>query len=154
MRVGIGYDVHAFEAGKRLVLGGVFIEGAPGLAAWSDGDVLAHSIADALLGAANLGDLGAHFPQKEVAKGTSSMDILSRTAGLVDQAGYRIENVDSTLVLQEVRIGPYCSEMADRIARALKIEQGRVSVKATTTDHLGFTGRAEGAAALSVALVE
>lgn len=154
MRIGIGYDVHAFEQGRRLILGGVSIDGAPGLSGWSDADVLCHSVADALLGAASLGDLGSHFPQDKVEEGSSSLEILSRTAILVRDAGFRIENVDSTLMLQDVRIGRYCDEMADLMSRALKIEQGRVSVKATSTDHLGFVGRAEGAAALAVALLQ
>lgn len=153
MRVGIGYDVHAFQPGRPLVLGGVVIEGAPGLAGRSDADVLSHSVADALLGAAALGDLGTHFPDEKVTEGASSLEILQLTASMVTESGFRIENVDSTLVLQEVRIGPYCKQMADRISRALKIEQSRVSVKATTTDRLGFVGRAEGAAALAVALI-
>lgn len=154
MRVGIGYDVHAFQPGRPLVLGGVVIEGAPGLAGRSDADVRSHSVADALLGAAALGDLGTHFPEEKVPAGTSSLEILQRTASLVTESGFSIENVDSTLVLQEVKIRPYCKQMADRISGALKIEQSRVSVKATTTDRLGFVGRAEGAAALAVALIQ
>lgn len=130
------------------------IEGAPGLTGWSDADVLSHSVGDALLGAANLGDLGSRFPAEAVEQGASSLDLLTRTASLVAAAGYRIQNVDSTVVLQEVRIAPYCKQMAGRISGALGIEEGRVSVKATTTDRLGFVGRAEGAAALAVALLE
>lgn len=153
MRVGIGYDVHAFSPGRKLILGGVFIEGAPGLGGWSDADVLAHSVADALLGAAGLGDLGAQFPEDRVAEGSSSLEILNRTASFVSEAGFLIENVDATVVLQEVRIGPYCSEMAKTIAQALGIDAARVSVKATSTDRLGSIGKGEGAAAMSVALI-
>lgn len=154
MRVGFGYDVHAFDPQRPLILGGVEIPDAVGLGGWSDADVVAHAISDALLGAAALGDLGQHFPVSAVAQGASSLRILSRTAELLTEAGYRLVNVDATVVIQEVRVAPYRDQMVQLVAEALDIESGRVSVKATTTDHLGFTGRGEGAAALAVVMIE
>lgn len=150
----MGYDVHAFDPSRTLVLGGVTIDGAPGLAGWSDADVVCHAVADALLGAARLGDLGTHFPEEAVAEGSSSLEILARTAKLLSEAGYRIVNVDCMVVVQSVRVGPHRHEMERRIGTALGIDPGAVSVKATSTDHLGFVGREEGAAGMAVALVE
>lgn len=150
----MGYDVHAFDPSRTLVLGGVTIDGAPGLAGWSDADVVCHAVADALLGAARLGDLGTHFPEEAVAEGSSSLEILARTAKLLSEAGYRIVNVDCMVVVQSVRVGPHRPEMERRIGTALGIDPGAVSVKATSTDHLGFVGREEGAAGMAVALVE
>jgi 2-C-methyl-D-erythritol 2,4-cyclodiphosphate synthase len=154
MRVGVGFDVHAFDPTRQLVLGGVPIAGAPGLAGWSDADALSHAIADALLGAAGLGDLGQHFPKDAVREGVSSQDLLSEVARLVQAAGYRIGNLDATIVAQAVRIGPHRSRMEETLAATLGIDRARVSIKATTTDHLGFTGRGEGIAAIAVALIE
>lgn len=154
MRVGFGYDAHGFAADRPLVLGGVQIRDTDGLAGHSDADVLAHAIADALLGAAAVGDLGKHFPASRLRPGASSLDILARTALLVAQEGLEIANVDATVVIQQVRIAPHRDEMIDRIARALGVEPDRISIKATTTDHLGFTGRGEGAAATAVCLLQ
>jgi len=136
MRVGLGFDVHAFDASRPLVLGGVTIAGAPGLAGWSDADVVSHAIVDALLGAAGLGDIGAYFPKEAVAEGVSSQDLLAEVARLVAAAGYRIGNIDATVVVQEVRIGSHravgilpeycCRELlADRRLRATLLPRRR-----------------------------
>ncbi|HEY8200563.1 MAG TPA: 2-C-methyl-D-erythritol 2,4-cyclodiphosphate synthase [Actinomycetota bacterium] len=157
MRVGTGYDAHAFDNSgqpRPLVLGGVTIAGAPGLAGRSDADVVSHAVIDALLGAAALGDLGDHFPAQAVPDGVSSLELLRRTQSLLAAAGFRIANVDVTAVIQDVRVGPHRQEMRSRIAGALGLDPGAVSVKATTTDRLGFAGRGEGAEAIAVALVE
>jgi 2-C-methyl-D-erythritol 2,4-cyclodiphosphate synthase len=154
MRIGSGYDVHAFDASRPLVLGGVRIEGAPGLGGRSDADVVCHAVIDALLGAAAMGDLGDHFPADAVPEGTSSLHLLAETRRLLAASGYRIVNVDVTAVIQNVRVGPHRQQMRDRIATALGIEPDFVSVKATTTDGLGFAGRGEGAEAIAVALLE
>ena len=157
-RVGLGFDAHAFAAvsdpARPLVLGGVTIEGAPGLAGWSDADVVAHALADAILGAAGLGDLGAHFPKDAVAEGVSSQRLLGEVVAMAAAAGYRIGNVDATVVCQEVRMGPHRARMQEQLAATLGLDPSAVSVKATTTDRLGFTGRGEGIAAIAVALLE
>lgn len=157
-RVGLGFDAHAFIAAghpaRPLVLGGVTIEGAPGLAGWSDADVVAHALGDAILGAAGLGDLGAHFPKDTVPQGVSSLRLLADVAGMVAAAGYRIGNVDATVICQEVRIGPHRAAMEETLAATLGLDPSSVSVKATTTDRLGFAGRGEGIAAVAVALLE
>ncbi|MEX0790690.1 MAG: 2-C-methyl-D-erythritol 2,4-cyclodiphosphate synthase [Actinomycetota bacterium] len=154
MRVGMGYDVHAFDESRPLILGGVTIQDHGGLAGHSDADVVSHAVADALLGAAGLGDLGTHFSADAVAEGESSLQILARTAALLADAGFTIVNVDVTVVIQNVRMAPHRLEMVSRVAGALSVEPGRVSVKSTTTDLLGFAGRGEGAAGIAVALVE
>jgi 2-C-methyl-D-erythritol 2,4-cyclodiphosphate synthase len=154
MRVGMGFDVHAFDPDRQLVLGGVSIGGAPGLAGWSDADALSHAIADALLGAGGLGDLGHHFPRDAVLEGVSSQDLLSEVARLVQAAGYRIGNLDATVIVQDIAVGPHRSRMEETLATTLGVDRARVSVKATTTDRLGFTGRGEGIAAMAVALIE
>lgn len=154
MRVGMGYDVHAFDESRPLILGGVKIQDHGGLAGHSDADVISHAVADALLGAAGLGDLGTHFSADAVPEGVSSLQILVRTATLLADAGFTIVNVDATVVIEQVRMAPYRQEMASRVAGALSLDPGRVSVKATTTDHLGFAGRGEGAAGIAVVLVE
>lgn len=154
MKVGLGCDVHAFDKSRPLVLGGVTIEGAPGLAGWSDADVLSHAVMDALLGAAGLGDLGEHFPEEAVEEGVSSLELVRRTALLIKEAGYRILNVDCQIGIQDVRIAPFRSEIQKRIAEALGVDTGMVNVKATSTDRLGFVGRAEGAVGMAVAAVD
>lgn len=154
MRVGMGFDVHAFDAARPLVLGGVTIEGAPGLAGWSDADVVSHAIADALLGAAGLGDLGTYFPKDAVAEGSSSQLLLAEVARLIADAGYRVGNIDCVVVVQEVRVGPHRAAMEAVLSASLGVPADDVSVKATTTDHLGFTGRGEGVSAMAVALLE
>ena len=155
MRVGFGYDVHAFVEGRPLVLGGVVIPHTHGLLGHSDADVLLHAIADALLGAGALGDIGRHFPDSDPAyKGISSLLLLERTVELIRREGFSVHNVDSTLVLQKPRLAPYISEMVKEIARVLGLPVSAVNVKATTTEKLGFTGRQEGVAAYAVALLE
>lgn len=155
MRVGFGYDVHAFVEGCPLVLGGVEIPHTHGLLGHSDADVLLHAIADALLGAGALGDIGRHFPDSDPAyKGISSLLLLERTVELIRREGFSVHNVDSTLVLQKPRLAPYISEMVKEIARVLGLPVSAVNVKATTTEKLGFTGRQEGVAAYAVALLE
>jgi 2-C-methyl-D-erythritol 2,4-cyclodiphosphate synthase len=154
MRVGIGFDVHAFDSSRPLVVGGVHIEGAPGLAGHSDADVLCHAIADAMLGAANLGDLGSHFPDSDATwKGASSLDILARVHGLLADAGLVVASVDATVLLEAPKLAPYREEMCKKIAEAIGAEADRVSVKATTTEGLGTVGRGEGAACMAVALL-
>ena len=155
MRIGQGYDAHPFEDGRRLVLGGVTFEGETGLAGHSDGDVATHAVIDALLGAAALGDIGAHFPSTDERwRGADSIDLLCQVAKLVVVAGFRVGNVDLTVVAERPRIGPRAKEMRERLASALGVDTARVSVKATTTDGLGFTGRGEGIAAHAVALLD
>lgn len=155
MRVGFGYDVHAFVEGRPLVLGGVEIPHTHGLLGHSDADVLLHAIADALLGAAALGDIGRHFPDSDPAyKGISSLLLLERTMELIRREGFSVHNVDSTLVLQKPRLAPYISRMVEEIARVLGLPVSAVNVKATTTEKLGFTGRREGIAAYAVALLD
>lgn len=154
MRAGIGYDVHGFDATCPLVLGGVTIEDAPGLAGWSDADVVCHAVIDAALGAAALGDLGEHFPEDAVPEGASSLEMLARTADMVREAGYEFSSVDVTVMIQDVRVGPYRKLMAERVAESLAISSDLVSIKATTTDRLGFIGRGEGAGCTAVVLVE
>ncbi|MGH2768224.1 MAG: 2-C-methyl-D-erythritol 2,4-cyclodiphosphate synthase, partial [Actinomycetota bacterium] len=152
-RVGIGFDVHGFDETRRLVLGGVEIEGATGLAGWSDADVASHAVADALLGAAGLGDLGAHFPEEALPRGSSSLEILAKVASMLAKAGLRVANVDCVVAIQAVPLARYRGRMEARIASALEIGPESVNVKATTTDRLGFVGRREGAAAMAVVLV-
>ncbi len=154
MRTGIGFDAHAFDSARPLVLGGVIIPGAQGLAGWSDADVLSHAVADALLGAAALGDLGVHFSESEVPEGMSSTEILTRTNELLADAGYSIVNIDATVIAQNIVIAPYSAAIRAKMSTALGIDEGAVSVKATTSDKLGFTGRDEGIAALAVAGIE
>ena len=154
MRVGIGYDVHAFDEHRPLILGGVLVEGAPGLAGWSDADLLSHAVADALLGAAHLGDIGDHFSQESVPEGLESLEMLVNTAALVRSAGFEIANIDTVLMIQDVRVSPHKAQMEARMAESLSVDPSLVSVKATTTDRLGFVGKSEGAAAMAVALIE
>jgi 2-C-methyl-D-erythritol 2,4-cyclodiphosphate synthase len=153
-RVGIGVDAHAFSGAKTLVLGGVEFPGEAGLAGHSDGDVVAHALIDALLGAANLGDIGGMFPADEDRwLGASSLDLLARAWAEARASGWELVNADCVLVGERPRIASRRSEMAARLAEALGVDAGRVSVRATTTDGLGFTGRGEGLAANAVALL-
>ena len=153
-RVGTGVDAHALEAGRDLVLGGVAIPHPSGLAGHSDGDALSHAIIDALLGAAGAGDIGRHFPPGEPSlAGISSLILLERTAGVIAADGWSIVNVDATMLAQRPRLSPHVEEMRDKIAAALSVEPPQISVKATTTDYLGFTGREEGIAAIALALL-
>ena len=152
-RVGTGFDAHAFEDGVSLVLGGVRIEHTRGLAGHSDGDVLAHALVDAVLGAAGLGDIGALFPSgEERFRGISSLDLLRDAYAEVREAGWRLVNADCVLVGEEPRIAGRRDEMRQRLQQA--VGEGEVNVRATTTDGLGFTGRGEGLAAHAVALLE
>jgi len=157
MRSGIGYDVHRLEADRPLVLGGVRLEHPQGLglAGHSDADVLCHAIADAILGAAGVQDIGHYFPNTDPSlRGISSLEILRRVAGIISEAGARLINVDSTVVAEEPRIGPFVQEMREHIADALGLDSSRIGVKATTNECLGFLGRGEGIAALATAMVE
>jgi 2-C-methyl-D-erythritol 2,4-cyclodiphosphate synthase len=154
-RAGIGYDIHRLAADRRLVLGGVAIEHPTGLVGHSDGDVLLHALMDALLGAANLGDLGRHFPSDDPAyAGASSLGLLTRVGALIREAGFAMASLDATVIAQAPRLAPHVGAMRDAIAGALGIESGRVSVKATTNDGLGVVGSAEAIAALAIALLD
>ena len=154
-RAGIGYDIHRLAADRRLTLGGVAIEHPTGLVGHSDGDVLLHAVMDALLGAANLGDLGSHFPSDDPAfAGASSLGLLRRVGGLVREAGFAVASLDATVIAQAPRLAPHVSAMRDAIAGALDTEVGRVSVKATTNDGLGTVGSGEAIAAIAIALLE
>lgn len=154
MRIGTGYDVHKLVEGRKLILGGVEIPYEKGLLGHSDADVLVHAIMDALLGAAALGDIGLHFPDKDPAyKGADSLDLARRVSGILAENGYLIENIDSTVIAQAPKLRPYIDEMRANIAEALDLDVTRVSVKATTEEHLGFTGRGEGISAQAVALI-
>ncbi len=153
-RIGQGFDVHRFAADRKLVLGGVEIPSEKGLLGHSDADVLVHAIADALLGAAALGDIGHHFPDTDARyKGISSILLLEHVGGLLRSKGYAIANVDATLVMERPKIAPFVEAMRANIARALDIDAGQVSVKATTNEGLGFIGSGEGAVAHAVALI-
>ncbi len=155
MRIGHGYDVHRLVEGRKLILGGVDVPYAKGLLGHSDADVLLHAISDAILGAIGEGDIGRHFPDTDPAyKGADSIKLLQHVMGLVDAKGYRIGNVDATIVAQRPKLAPFIQQMRQNIARALATEDDRVNVKATTTEELGFAGRGEGIAAYGVALLE
>jgi 2-C-methyl-D-erythritol 2,4-cyclodiphosphate synthase len=155
LRIGLGIDAHAFKAGVPLVLAGVAIDHPRGLAAHSDGDVIAHALTDALLGAAGLADIGALFPSgDERYRGADSLALLAEAYRQVREAGFELVNADCVLVGQEPRIAPHREEMRRRLAGALGVGAGLVNVRATTTDRLGFTGRGEGLAAQAVALLE
>lgn len=154
MRIGSGFDAHAFSTGRELVVGGVRIAHDRGLHGHSDADVLSHAIGDALLGAAALGDLGARFPATDEWKDASSLSILGSIASALRNAGFDIVNVDSTVIAQAPRLGPHVAAMREAIASALGVGVEKVSVKATSTDGMGFTGRREGIAAMAVASIE
>ena len=154
LRVGIGVDAHAFSEEAVLVLGGVELPGEAGLAGHSDGDVVAHALVDAVLGAAGLGDIGSFFPSDDAEwEGASSLLFLERAMAAVREAGYELVNADCVLVGERPRIAPIREEMEARLAAALGVQATRVAVRATTTDGLGFTGRGEGLAAHAVALL-
>lgn len=155
MRAGIGYDSHRFAEGRRLVLGGVDVPHTLGLDGHSDADAVSHAVTDALLGAAALGDIGAHFPPVgEEWRDGDSIDLLTRAAALVREAGYRPANVDVTVVCETPRLAPHIPEMRERLADALGLGTGAVSVKATTNEGMGWIGRGEGVAALAVATID
>ncbi|HUN70150.1 MAG TPA: 2-C-methyl-D-erythritol 2,4-cyclodiphosphate synthase [Burkholderiales bacterium] len=155
MRIGQGMDVHALVAGRRLVIGGVEIPHDKGLAGHSDADVLLHAICDALLGAAALGDIGWHFPDSNPAyRDVDSRELLRATGRKIAEAGFRIVNLDATIIAQAPRMAPHIAKMIGNIASDLGLNPAAVSVKATTTEKLGLTGRGEGIAAQAVALIE
>ncbi len=154
MRIGTGYDVHRLTEDRLLILGGVTIPYEKGLLGHSDADVLVHAIMDALLGAAALGDIGKHFPDNDPEyKGISSMKLLSHVRNLLEQNGYLVGNIDSTIVAQAPKLAPYLPQMIENIAEVLGIDSSQVSVKATTEERLGFTGSGEGIAAQAVCLL-
>ena len=153
-RVGFGYDVHQLSPGRKLIVGGVIIPHTKGAKGHSDADVLLHAIADALLGAAALGDIGTHFPDADTRfKNMDSKVIVERVVALLKEKNYAIENVDTTVVLQQPKLSPYIPRMRKQIAAVLEIDVSDVSVKASTTEHLGFIGREDGIAAYAVAMV-
>ena len=155
MRVGHGYDVHRLTEGRKLILGGEEIPWERGLLGHSDADVLTHAVMDALLGAAGLGDIGRHFPDSDPAyKGADSLALTRAVAGLVAEHGFRVGNIDATILCQAPKLAPHIAAMRQNIADAFGIDAGAVSVKATTEEHLGFTGAGQGIAAHAVALLE
>lgn len=155
LRIGHGYDVHRLVPGRKLILGGVDIPWEMGLDGHSDADVLLHAVMDALLGAAAMGDIGALFPDNDDAfLGISSLTLLHRVAEKLTEHGWQVVNVDATLIAQRPKVGPYRDAMRSNIAEALQIDLSQVSVKATTEEHLGFTGDGSGMAAHAVALLE
>ena len=155
MRIGHGYDVHRFVKDRDLILGGVKIPFEMGLLGHSDADVLVHAVMDALLGAAGLRDIGYHFPDNDPQyKGADSVKLLGRVSEKLTAAGYRVSNVDATVLAQNPKLKPYIPQMAENIAQALHIDVSRVNVKATTEEGLGFTGAMEGIASHAVCLLE
>ncbi len=155
IRIGHGYDVHRLVEGRKLVLGGVHIPFERGLLGHSDADVLTHAIMDALLGACALGDIGRHFPDNDVTyKDISSLELLKKVGALIKKAGFRVVNIDATLVIQRPKVAPFVETMVNNIANILDIESGRINIKATTEEHLGFTGREEGVCAHAVVSVQ
>lgn len=155
MRIGIGYDVHKLVEDRKLILGGVEIPHTLGLLGHSDADVLLHAIMDAILGAVGLGDIGKHFPDSdEKYKGISSLKLLEEVSALVQQEGYVVGNIDATIIAQQPKLRPYIEEMETNIAKTLQIAVSQVNVKATTEEHLGFTGREEGISSQAICLME
>jgi 2-C-methyl-D-erythritol 2,4-cyclodiphosphate synthase len=155
IRIGHGYDVHAFSDDRKCIIGGVEIPYEKGLLGHSDADVLLHAISDSLLGAAALGDIGKHFPDTDPEfKGADSLVLLEKVNQLLEQKGYKVVNVDATVIAQAPKLAPYIIEMRENIAKALKTDVDFISVKATTEEKLGFTGRKEGISAHSVCLIE
>lgn len=153
-RIGHGYDVHRLVEGRDLVIGGVKIENKVGLLGHSDADVLLHALMDAMLGALALGDIGHHFPDTDPSyKGIASIKLLEYVSGMISERGYRISNIDATVIAQKPKLAPYISAMKEKISQTLSIGSDRVNIKATTEEHLGFTGREEGIAAHAVVLV-
>ena len=155
LRVGLGYDVHAFADGRRLVLGGIEIAHAAGLAGHSDADVLVHALMDAVLGAMRAGDIGSHFPDTDPAyEGVSSLDLLAEVGDLMRGAGWRLVDADAVLVLETPRVSPHRDPMRTAMAKALGVDPERIGLKATSTEGLGAVGRGEGVAAQAVVLLE
>ena len=155
IRVGFGYDVHKLVEGRALYLGGILIDSPVGLLGHSDADVLIHAICDAVLGAANLRDIGYHFPDTdERYRGIDSKQLLSETVSLIEKQGFHVGNVDSTVCAEAPKLNPYIAEMQKVLSSLMHIEPEDVSIKATTTEQLGFTGRREGMSAYAVVLIE
>jgi 2-C-methyl-D-erythritol 2,4-cyclodiphosphate synthase len=155
MRIGLGYDVHAFAPGRPLILGGVEIPYERGLSGHSDADVLVHALMDAILGAMRAGDIGLHFPDTDPAyEGCCSIDLLARVGSLMREAGWRLVDADTVLVLEEPRVSPHREAMRAALAGALEVDLDAIGVKATTTERLGAFGRGEGVAAQAVVLLE
>lgn len=154
MRIGQGFDAHALAPGRKLVIGGVHIPNAKGLDGHSDADVLLHALCDALLGAAAMGDIGGHFPDTDARyRGADSRALLREVSALVQQAGYRVVNVDATIIAQAPKMAPHIPAMVNNIAADLGLSPGQISIKATTTEGLGYTGRGEGIAAQAAVLL-
>ena len=155
MRIGNGYDVHRLVEGRKLILGGVDIEYEFGLLGHSDADVLVHAVMDALLGAAALGDIGKHFPDTDEAyKGADSIVLLEKVAEIIGKEGYSVVNLDATVIAQSPKLAPHIEKMRENIAKAVKTDVKNVSIKATTTEKLGFEGRKEGISAMAVCLID
>jgi 2-C-methyl-D-erythritol 2,4-cyclodiphosphate synthase len=155
IRVGIGYDVHSLTAGRKLILGGVEIPFSKGLEGWSDADVLVHAVMDALLGAAALGDIGSHFPPGDPQyKNISSLILLGKVKQMLEKAGWRIGNVDTTIMAEQPKLKNYIPQMALNIAKELGVSPSDISIKAGTNEGMGFVGEGKGIAAEAVALVE
>ena len=155
MRIGQGYDAHRFQAGDHIMIGGVKIPFEKSLAAHSDGDVLLHAICDAILGALALGDIGKHFPDtSEEFRGADSRDLLRQVNKLMQDAGFALTNIDATLIAEKPKMAPFIEQMRQNIAQDSEVTVGQVSVKATTTEKMGFTGRGEGIAASAVVLLQ
>lgn len=155
MRIGHGYDVHKLTENRRLILGGVNIPWEKGLLGHSDADVLLHAVMDALLGAAALGDIGGMFPDTDNSyKDADSIELLKKVCEIIEDKGFKIVNIDSTVIAQKPKLKPYIEEMRENIAKACKISTNNINVKATTEEHLGFTGREEGISAHAVCIIE
>lgn len=155
LRIGHGYDVHAFAENRKCIIGGVEIPCEKGLLGHSDADVLLHAVSDSLLGAAALGDIGKHFPDTDPEyKGADSLKLLSCVVKLIEEKDYKVVNIDATVIAQMPKLAPYITEMRQNIAKALNVDVDFVSVKATTEEKLGFTGRKEGISAHCVCLIE
>ena len=155
MRIGTGYDVHKLVPGRKLILGGVTVPYELGLDGHSDADVIVHAIMDALLGAAALGDIGQHFPDNDPKyKGADSIELLKEVGNILKKEGYKVGNIDSTIIAQRPKLMTFLPEMRQNVAAALGIDVKQVSIKATTEEHLGFTGRGEGISSQAVALIE
>jgi 2-C-methyl-D-erythritol 2,4-cyclodiphosphate synthase len=154
LRIGIGYDIHGLMVGRKMILGGVEIPHDKGLRGWSDADVLTHAIIDALLGAAALGDIGSHFPSGESQfKNISSLILLAKVRDKLHEHGWQISNLDSTIIAEKPKLAPYINSMKQQISEILEIINNKISIKATTSDRLGFTGRGEAVAAVAIAMV-
>lgn len=155
MRIGMGYDVHRLTENRKLILGGVDIPYEKGLLGHSDADVLLHAIMDALLGAAALGDIGKHFPDTDPAyKGISSVELLKHVCGLLDEHGYKIGNIDATIIAQKPKMAPHIPTMRENVAKALNIQVDQINIKATTEEGLGFTGEGLGIASNAICMIE